>query len=250
MSAELADEFVIYIDEAKDQFVAEGERDLESFYLLVAGVLLAARTPAELSRLLVSPASNLLSSLTGRWYSAVDNLFRRTHQRLGLPVVSRYTLIEARTLMTPAVNRLVNAAILAHRVADDSRGLQQSWERQYQRGGVFTSIRGHMRGSSAGTLNTLVNAAVIQSAQQSSERWILGAYNPLDERTEPLDRSLCTNTGRTIITNAGRRVTSIAGRVGKYSMRNAWVPGPPRMGGDTHDGCRCWLIPERQRSLT
>ncbi len=229
-------------------FVAAGERELAEFHEGAAVVLAPLPTVADGRERLNAPATALLTALATLWAAELNALMREVHVVLGLPPPTPLTAQEAQDFMKPGVLNLVNAALGTLRVArlsgtDPLRG----WDRQYERGGAFVALRGTMRGSSAGTMNLQANASVIDAARARGDPgWVLGAYNPLDERTAALDFQLVTNRGAVITTARGRQVRSIPGRVGKYTLSNAWVPGSPRLGGDTHDGCRCWLVPERE----
>lgn len=233
------------IDAARDDFVAGGEAALEDFHLAARAVLAGNPDGTEARRLLALPAGALLAALAGVWRERVNRLLRQAHGRLNLPPPTPVTADEARAFMQPAVTGLLSAGLLTARTASPLGQAGRAWDRQYETGGAFTALRGAMRGATAGTLTTLAVASVVDTTRERGGDWVLGAYNPLDERTAPLDRELVLNRGRAITTARGRVVRSIPGQVGKYTPANAWVPGPPRYGGDTHDGCRCVLIPER-----
>ena len=244
MSAADAQYVAALVDTARDAFVSQAETELERFYNESAGVL-ATATPSNLGERLSGPASALLLALAGLWLASLNDLLTLAHDRAKLPPALLYTEADAEALMQPAVYNLVTAALLTLRTGAATRqSVAASWKRQYERGGAFTALRGTIRGATAGTFNTLAGASLIDAAKTEGG-WILGAYNPLDERTGELDRALVLNPGLPIVTARGRTVRSIPGKVGKYTLANAWVPGSPRQGGDTHAGCRCVLIPEK-----
>jgi hypothetical protein len=245
MSLEDAVYAAALIDAARDEVVEQGEAALEEFHATVRGLFAGEPTRTELRSLLSGPAGVLLAALALSWLEAVNTLNKQVHARLNLPDPLRLTSADARDLMRPGVLALQRAALLGTLTdGATSLSLVKNWDRQYEKGGAFTAVRGTLRGVTAGTLTTLANASVIDSARANAPNLILGAYNPLDERTADLDRALVLNPGVPITTARGRVVTAIPGRQGKYTLENAWVPGPPSQGGDTHEGCRCWLTPE------
>ena len=246
MTLAVARDLAALVGEARDAFVAPAEAALEAYHQEVAS-LLALNAPDLRGRLEAS-AERLLLTLAGLWALHLGELLKRSHTRLNLPPPEPYSGEEARAIMRPGAVALLAAALMTFRTnRATSERLGAAWDRQFAVGGAFTALRGSMRGATAGTFNTLANASVIDTVRaRAGPGWILGAYNPLDERTADLDWRLCLNTGQAIRTNRGRVVVSLPGLVGKYTLENAWVPGPPRIGGDTHEGCRCWLVPERR----
>lgn len=247
MSLEASRELASLVTQAGDSFIDAALAELEQFHAQAGAALLSADSVTETRQGLSPLALLLLGVLASLWAEALNSLLRDTHARLKLPAPVRYTAGEARDFMSPGVQGLVRSALMTYRVNQGTReNLKRAWERQYERGGAFTALRGSIRGATHGTLNTLTVASVIDTARDQPGDWVLGAYNPLDERTAALDWALCTNEGQRIVTARGRSVQSIPGMIGKYTFANAWLPGSPRQGGDTYDGCRCVLIPERR----
>ncbi|AWT34570.1 hypothetical protein DM785_02635 [Deinococcus actinosclerus] len=249
MSLTLALAVTALVDDAATAFTREGEAALLTFHEAVQVVLARGGGAAQIRENLNAPATALWRTLAGAWFTQVNAALQVGHDRLGVPDPALLSEQEALDFFAGAAYALVNAALLSARVGtrtdtQDVSAVLAAWDRQYERGGAFVALRGTMRGATPGTLTTLVDASLIDAAR-SQGGWIFGAYNPLDERTGDLDRRLVLNRGEAIVTARGRTVRSIPGLTGKYLPDQAWVPGPPRLGGDTHDGCRCLLIPER-----
>lgn len=247
MSLATANELASLVSEAGDAFISDAETELDRYFADTTQALTLS-SPDDARRSLEPLTLALLLALAGLWSYQLNQLLRRTHTRLSLPPPEPYSEEEAQAMMQPGVDALLSAALMTIRTNRATpESIRAAWQRQYEVGGAFTALRGSIRGATAGTFNTLANASVIDTVRtRGSPDDILGAYNPLDERTAELDWQLCLNTGQSLRTNRGRIVTSIPGMVGKYTLDNAWVPGPPKYGGDTHWGCRCWLVPERR----
>lgn len=245
MSLTLALAVARLIDDRAAAFTLAGEAALTAFHDAAQVVLARGGSVAQIRAALDGPATTLWRALAAAWLTEVNAAMQGAHDALGVPDPDLLTEQEALDFFAGATFALVNAALLSARVgAGDVTATLAAWDRQLERGGAFVSLRGVMRGATPGTLTTLVDASVIDAARTQGG-WVLGAYNPLDERTGDLDRRLVLNRGDAITTARGRVVRSIPGVTGKYALDQAWVPGPPRLGGDTHDGCRCFLIPER-----
>ena len=249
MSLAVARDLASLVTQAGDDFIQDAERELERYHALTAAILVTA-TGSDVGARLDGPTGNLGLTLGTLWAMHLNALLAATYARTGLLPPVPFTVGDAVTLMQPGAAALRSAALMTFRTnRATTERLQAAWDRQYEVGGAFTALRGTIRGATAGTFNTLANASVIDALPRDGpDDWILGAYNPLDERTAELDARLCLNSGTPILTARGRVVTSIPGLTGKYDLRNAWVPGSPRQGGDTHTGCRCWLVPERREA--
>lgn len=244
MSLTLALAVARLIDDRAAAFTLAGEAALTAFHDAAQVVLARGGSVAQIRAALDAPATTLWRALAAAWLTEVNAAMQGAHDALSVPDPDLLSEQEALDFFAGAAYALVNAALLSARVgAGDVSGTLAAWDRQFERGGAFTALRGTMRGATPGTLTTLVDASLIDSARTGG--WIFGAYNPLDERTGDLDRRLVLNRGEAITTARGRVVRSIPGLTGKYAPDQVWVPGPPRLGGDTHDGCRCLLIPER-----
>lgn len=248
MSLQTAVQLAQFVETEKDAFCAAAEARLRLFHEQALAAMTAYPPPEARGRL-TELGELLLLALAGLWAGHLTLVLQRAHSLNGLGPPEPYSRDEAAVLMQAGVSAVLRAAYMTLRTAGgDAATLRAAWVRQYEAGGAFTALRGTIRGSTAGTFTTLGNASVIDTARVSKppEEWILGAYNPLDERTEDLDWRLCLNTGQAITTNRKRVVRSIPGLTGKYTLENAWVPGPPAIGGDTHWGCRCWLVLEQR----